>query len=153
MLQGGSAFVRARLLCGTIRRSFLLVHRFASCAAEYSRVHTSDVETSGYICQCCGKSKGTQTGGFTSWKTDEKTQCVVRLTFSSCLLLVFQAVAVHCLWGIGRTGTMLACYLVKEQNLTADQAIDEIRRLRPYSVETYEQEELVHQYFEHLRSS
>ena len=48
---------------------------------------------------------------------------------------------------------MLACYLVKGKNLTADEAIDEVRTLRPYSIETLEQERLVHQYYKHIRQS
>ena len=66
---------------------------------------------------------------------------------------MLQAVAVHCLWGIGRTGTMLACYLVKGMNLTAEQAIQDVRVQRPYSIETYEQEELLYQYHKYVQSS
>jgi atypical dual specificity phosphatase len=51
-------------------------------------------------------------------------------------------VAVHCLAGRGRTGTVLACYYVGK-GMTADQAIDHIRNLRPGSIETSEQEEAV----------
>ncbi|XP_033927104.1 dual specificity protein phosphatase 23 isoform X2 [Melopsittacus undulatus] len=54
-----------------------------------------------------------------------------------------EAVAVHCMLGHGRTGTMLACYLAKEQGLDGAGAIREIRRLRPGSIETREQEEAV----------
>lgn len=44
-------------------------------------------------------------------------------------------VAVHCGGGLGRTGTLLACYLV-HQGLTAEAAIARIRTVRPGSVET-----------------
>ncbi|XP_053823255.1 dual specificity protein phosphatase 23 [Anomalospiza imberbis] len=54
-----------------------------------------------------------------------------------------EAVAVHCMLGHGRTGTLLACYLCKEQHLAAGDAIREIRRLRPGSIETAEQEQAV----------
>ncbi|KAM8986256.1 dual specificity protein phosphatase 23 isoform 1-T1 [Ara ararauna] len=54
-----------------------------------------------------------------------------------------EAVAVHCMLGHGRTGTMLACYLAKERKLNGADAIREIRRLRPGSIETREQEEAV----------
>lgn len=52
------------------------------------------------------------------------------------------ATAVHCLGGIGRTGTMLACFLVAD-GLTAQAAINTVRSLRPGSIETPEQEELI----------
>jgi atypical dual specificity phosphatase len=47
-------------------------------------------------------------------------------------------VGVHCGAGLGRTGTMVACYLVT-QGLSAQQAIARVRQLRPGSVETNEQ--------------
>jgi atypical dual specificity phosphatase len=52
-------------------------------------------------------------------------------------------VAVHCGAGLGRTGTLLACYLV-HRGMAADAAIDEIRRRRPGSIETPEQVAAVH---------
>ncbi len=52
------------------------------------------------------------------------------------------AVVVHCGSGYGRTGTMLACFLVSEGR-SAHDAIAEVRRLRPGSVETSEQEAAV----------
>ena len=52
---------------------------------------------------------------------------------------------VHCDAGIGRTGTVLACYLVSK-GYNAAKAIEEVRVKRPGSVETIEQEELVMKY-------
>ena len=60
-------------------------------------------------------------------------------------------VAVHCLAGFGRTGTILACYLVGEGK-SADEAITAIRRWRPGSIETLDQEAVIHEY-EQFRSS
>jgi atypical dual specificity phosphatase len=47
-------------------------------------------------------------------------------------------VVVHCGAGLGRTGVVLAAYLVR-QGLSAPKAIAKVRRLRPGSIETDEQ--------------
>jgi atypical dual specificity phosphatase len=54
-------------------------------------------------------------------------------------------VAVHCAAGRGRTGTVLAAYLVSTGQTAAD-AIARIRELRPGSVETPDQEEAIERY-------
>ena len=59
---------------------------------------------------------------------------------------------VHCYWGRGRTGTMLAAYLVKQGHHTARQAITEVRNKRPYSIETYEQEDAIFEYESSLKA-
>jgi atypical dual specificity phosphatase len=50
-----------------------------------------------------------------------------------------KAVMVHCGEGKGRTGTVLAAYLIKH-GLTADDAIQLVREKRPESIQTVEQE-------------
>jgi atypical dual specificity phosphatase len=46
-----------------------------------------------------------------------------------------RAVLVHCLAGKGRTGSVLAAYMMLYEGKTARQAIDELRASRPGSVE------------------
>lgn len=62
-----------------------------------------------------------------------------------------EGVGVHCMHGHGRTGTMLACYLVKTRKISGIDAINEIRRLRQGSIETHQQEKAVVQFYQRTK--
>lgn len=61
-------------------------------------------------------------------------------------------VAIHCGAGLGRTGTILACYLVW-QGIAGQDAIAQVRAQQPGSIETEEQEALIYQYERLLREA
>ena len=59
-------------------------------------------------------------------------------------------VVVHCAAGKGRTGTVLAAYLIKKDKLKVDEAIGKIRSLRPGSIQSERQEIAINQFYNHI---
>lgn len=62
------------------------------------------------------------------------------------------AVLVHCLMGVGRTGTVLSAYLIFK-GLFVDQALVQLRSLRPGSVETSSQVQMLKRFETLIRNS
>ena len=62
-----------------------------------------------------------------------------------------EPVMVHCLAGMGRTGVILACYLVKYQKMSANEATEKVRKERPGSIQSYPQEEIVFRFEKSLK--
>ncbi len=64
-----------------------------------------------------------------------------------------RSVMVHCAAGKGRTGAVLAAYLVKIENLGAEDAIEKLRTIRPGSVQSIVQETAVAMYEKYLKAN
>lgn len=60
-------------------------------------------------------------------------------------------VMIHCKGGQGRTGTIIAAFLIREYGYTADEAITTVRILRPGSIENYNQIRFLKYYEKYLR--
>lgn len=61
-----------------------------------------------------------------------------------------ESVMVHCAAGLGRAGTILACYFVKYHKLSAADAIKKIRQERPGSIQSEIQEIAITLFQKHL---
>ena len=59
-------------------------------------------------------------------------------------------VGVSCMAGLGRTGTVLACYLVEDKGCEAEEAVRRVRQARPGSLENEMQVGAVRAYAQRL---
>ena len=66
------------------------------------------------------------------------------------LLQAGEVLAVHCLAGLGRTGLVLAAWLVRDGGLSAATAIERLRRIDPAYVQTEAQEAFLQQFEDDL---
>lgn len=76
-------------------------------------------------------------------------QTTMLLMRMEALLRRGEVLAAHCLAGLGRTGTVLAAWLVRE-GLTAPEALRRVRRIEPQFVQTLEQESFLQRYEDNL---
>uniref|UniRef100_UPI00286FA738 phosphatase domain-containing putative toxin n=1 Tax=Delftia acidovorans TaxID=80866 RepID=UPI00286FA738 len=72
-------------------------------------------------------------------------QIQMLLARMSVMLRAGEVLAVHCLAGLGRTGTVLAAWLVRE-GLTADEALRRVRLIDAQYVQSQAQEDLLYAY-------
>jgi len=74
------------------------------------------------------------------------------ITIAQASLDAGKPVGVHCLGGHGRTGTFLAAWFIHE-GMGAEEALVEIRELRPESVETKSQEKALYALESYIHST
>ena len=67
--------------------------------------------------------------------------CDYEKFFDVCDIGPIDSILVHCRMGRGRTGMLLAAYVMKYEGMSAELAIKVVRSMRPNSIETLNQEQ------------
>ncbi len=78
-------------------------------------------------------------------------QCLKILSWISKRVSEGKPVLIHCRGGIGRSGTIAACYLIYRHSLTPDDALLYVRKRIPYAAEAPPQETLVKRLYDFLK--
>ena len=81
----------------------------------------------------------------------EFSDLVISVDFIHQRITNDEPVMVHCLAGLGRTGTILACYLIKYEDMTANDAIEKVRQERHGSIQSFSQEEIIFRFEKFVR--
>jgi atypical dual specificity phosphatase len=110
--------------------------------AEKAKVNASTLQVEAFGLLDCYEPVG-------DFDAPTQTQIDKMVCFISKSLSENLPVGVSCGAGLGRTGTILACYLVSI-GLDAEAAMLKVRSKRPYSIETNKQEEAVKAYAQRL---
>jgi atypical dual specificity phosphatase len=124
----------------TVREISLPSHWFSTGDNESSRHHGDDIKKINYLHLRVEDYHA---------PTVEEIDSTVK--FIENEIEAKRAVLVHCAAGKGRTGTILAAYLLKIDNLSAKDAITRIRNIRPGSIQTDSQEKSLYEYEKYLR--
>jgi len=75
-------------------------------------------------------------------------QIKIFMCFAETARQADEPVGIHDRDGRGTAGTLAACYMVRYCGLTAEMAIVQLRKSRPFAITTLEQEKAVHVYYE-----
>lgn len=77
-------------------------------------------------------------------------QIKIFINFVDLMLAQNKPVLIHCRNGLGRTGTMMALYLISK-GYTAEAAILRVKKYSSMAIEHYEQYNLLYRFAEYLR--